>query len=120
MPNDGSTAETQNAIPSPLTPQNLMVEDPSVARELLPPTTNALTLADVIASIYQSYPMITRARLEAGVVAGEQRSANGWWDPKLETYSVNQPLGFYKNYRQSVGLARNLWWGGYLSSGYRI
>ena len=120
MPNDGSTAETQKAIPSPLTPQNLMVEDPSVARELLPPTANALTLADVIASIYQSYPMITRARLEAGVVAGEQRSANGWWDPKLETYSVNQPLGFYKNYRQSVGLARNLWWGGYLSSGYRI
>jgi Outer membrane efflux protein len=118
--NGNAPATSPVIIQGPLTPPNFVVENPGVARELLPPTSDALTLADVMASVYQSYPMITRARLESGVVAGEQQSANGWWDPKLESYSVNQPLGFYKNYRQSVGLSRNLWWGGYLSSGYRI
>ncbi len=91
-----------------------------VIRELLPPTTEALMPSDVLASVYQSYPLIQRARLESGVVAGEQRSAIGWWDPKAEAYTLSQPLGFYRNYRQGIGLSRNLWWGGYLSSGYRI
>ena len=91
-----------------------------VTRELLPPTTEALMPSDVLASVYQSYPLIRRAQLEGGVAAGEQRSANGWWDPKAEAYTLSQPLGFYRNYRQGIGLSRNLWWGGYLSSGYRI
>ncbi len=91
-----------------------------IARELLPPTSQALTLSDVMASVYQSFPLINSARLDAQVFGGEQRSAIGAWDPKLDAATVNQPLSYYKNYQHSVGLARNTWWGGYLSSGYRI
>ena len=81
---------------------------------------SSLTPADVVASVYRSYPLILSAQAEAGVASGKNQSAQGWWDPKLEGYSLNQPLGFYRNYRQGIGLARNLWWGGYLSTGYRL
>ncbi len=92
----------------------------SRAVPLLPPSSQSLTLSDVIASVYQSFPMIQQARLEGQIANGARQSAQGWWDPKLEGYSLSQPTGFYQNYRNGVGLSRNLWWGGYLSSGYRI
>lgn len=80
----------------------------------------SLTPADVLAAVCQAYPKIQAARAESQVADGTRQSAQGWWDPKVETYTLNQPLGFYRNYRQGIGLARNLWWGGYLSSGYRL
>lgn len=118
MPSDPAT-QPMPLAPVPQVPSPLIAQE-AIARELLPPTTDALTLADVYASLYQSYPTIQQARLQAQLTAGERQSATGWWDPKLEAYSLSQPLGFYRNYRQGIGLSRNLWWGGYLSSGYRI
>ena len=79
----------------------------------------ALTLADVIASTIQSFPVIEQARLQANVAAGELTSARGFYDHKLQAYSLAEPTGFYESHRSGVGLARQLWWGGYLSAGYR-
>jgi outer membrane protein TolC len=78
-----------------------------------------LTLADVVASTLQSFPQIEHARLQAGVAAGEATSARGFYDHKLQAYSLGEPTGNYENYRNGIGVARQLWWGGYLSAGYR-
>ncbi len=80
----------------------------------------ALTLADVMASVYRSFPLIQQARYENMIASGERQSALGAWDPTLQSWSLSQPLGFYQNYRNGVQLARRTWWGGYLASGYRI
>lgn len=45
---------------------------------------------------------------------------HGAFDTKLQGYSFAEPSGFYRNYRQGIGLARQTWWGGYVSAGYRI
>ncbi len=78
-----------------------------------------LTLADVVASTIQAFPQIEQARLQAGVAAGEATSAWGFYDHKLQGYSLGEPTGYYENYRSGIGVARQLWWGGYLSAGYR-
>ena len=79
-----------------------------------------LQLSDVIASTYRAFPLLEIARLQSGVVAGQQVSALGAYDTKLEYYSLNQPVGFYETYRNGIGFARQLWWGGYASAGYKI
>lgn len=79
-----------------------------------------LTLADVIASVARSFPVIEQARLQGGIASGEVLSANGFYDHKLQGYTLSDPTGVYRNYRQGIGLARQLWWGGYLSAGYRL
>ncbi len=79
-----------------------------------------LQLSDVIASTYRAFPLLEMARLQAGVTAGQQLSAVGAYDTKLEYYSLSQPVGFYETYRNGIGVARQLWWGGYTSAGYKI
>ncbi len=79
-----------------------------------------LQLSDVIASTYRAFPLLEIARLQSGVTAGQQISAMGAYDVKLEYYSLSQPVGFYETYRNGIGVARQLWWGGYASAGYRI
>ncbi|WP_233148669.1 TolC family protein [Rhodopirellula sp. MGV] len=79
-----------------------------------------LQLADVVASLYRSYPEIQQAREIASVATGERVSAYGAYDTKFQAESLSEPTGFYQNYRNSLGVARQLWWGGYLSTGYRI
>jgi outer membrane protein TolC len=79
-----------------------------------------LLLSDVIASLYRSYPEILQARQQTGIAAGELMSAYGSYDTKLQGYSLSEPLGFYENYRHGLGVARQTWWGGYASAGYRI
>lgn len=81
---------------------------------------SALTLADVIASLYRSYPEIAAARQQSRVAAGELTSAYGAYDTKAFAYSISEPMGFYKNYRNGLGVARQTWWGGYASAEYRI
>ncbi len=68
----------------------------------------------------RAYPVIEQARLQGGVAGGEVLSANGFYDHKLQGYTLSDPTGVYRNYRQGIGLARQLWWGGYLSAGYRL
>jgi len=79
-----------------------------------------LQLSDVIASTYRAFPLLEIARLQAGVAAGQQTSALGAYDVILEYYSLNQPVSFYETYRNGLGVARQLWWGGYASAGYRV
>jgi outer membrane protein TolC len=79
-----------------------------------------LSIADVIASLYQCYPEIQQAREEWRRANGELLSAWGAYDTKLKGYSLNEPTGFYENHRHAIGVARQTWWGGYLSAGYRI
>ena len=79
-----------------------------------------LSIADVIASLYQCYPEIQLARAEYQRTNGELLSTWGAFDTKLKGDSINEPTGFFENHRHSIGLARQTWWGGYLSAGYRI
>ena len=79
-----------------------------------------LSIADVIASLYQCYPEILRAREEYRRTNGELWSSWGAYDTKLKAYSLNEPTGYYENHRHGIGLARQTWWGGYLSAGYRL
>ena len=79
-----------------------------------------LQLSDVIVSTYRAFPLLEIARLQSGVAAGQQLSAVGAYDVKLEYYSLNTPVSFYETYRNGIGVARQLWWGGYASAGYRI
>ncbi len=84
------------------------------------PVASLLQLSDVIASVYSAYPSIEKARLERTLARGELVEAFGAYDTKLEGYSLNEPIGFYQNYRNGLGVARQTWWGGYLSAGYRL
>ena len=79
-----------------------------------------LTLADVVASLARAFPLIEQARLQRGVAGGDQLAANGFYDHKVQGYTLSDPTGVYRNYRHGIGVARQLWWGGYLSAGYRI
>ncbi len=79
-----------------------------------------LTLADVVASLYRSYPDIARARQETRIAGGELLSAYGSYDTKFLADSISEPTGFYRNYRNGLGVARQTWWGGYAAAGYRI
>ncbi|MFN3192553.1 MAG: TolC family protein [Aureliella sp.] len=83
-------------------------------------TAPPLSIADVVASTLQSFPAIQQARLQRDVASGEIVSAFGSYDTKLYGYSLNEPVGFYHNFRQGLGVARQTWWGGYVSAGYRI
>jgi outer membrane protein TolC len=79
-----------------------------------------LALADVVASLYRAYPQILATRRESQVAAGDLLAAYGSYDTKLEGYTLSEPTGFYENYRHGIGVARQTWWGGYVSAGYRI
>ncbi|MEM7476343.1 MAG: TolC family protein [Planctomycetota bacterium] len=81
---------------------------------------NTLTLVDVMASVLSSFPEIQRARLIGGEAQGDLVSAYGAFDTKIEGYTLSEPTGFYRNFRQGLGLSRRTWWGGYLAAGYRL
>jgi outer membrane protein TolC len=102
----------QSELPEPL----------RAAIEPLPEPENpsALTLSDVIASVYRSFPTLEAIRLQRDVASGNLTTSWGEFDTKILAETMNEPTGYYENYRHNLGLARNLWWGGYLSSGYRV
>ncbi len=79
-----------------------------------------LTVADVVASLYRSYPEIARARQQTNLAGGQLTEAYGAFDTKIFGDSLSEPTGFYRNYRNRIGVLRRTWWGGYVSAGYRI
>ncbi len=79
-----------------------------------------LKLSDVIASVYQAYPAVEQARLEQSRTEGMVLESWGAFDTKALGYGISEPTGFYRNNQQGLGLARQTWWGGYLSAGYRL
>ena len=82
--------------------------------------TEPIELEQVVDAIYQSYPLLRIAIAERAVAAGENVMAQGEFDLKLKGETVNQALGFYKNYRQGVGFDQPLYGGGGLFGGYKI
>ncbi len=124
---DTAEKETTANPESTANPKSTKKPDSASVREALPtPESDVLALgqllqlSDVIASTYRAFPLLEIARLQAGVTSGQQTSAMGAYDVKLEYYSLNQPVGFYETYRNGIGVARQLWWGGYASAGYRV
>lgn len=79
-----------------------------------------LKLTDVVASLYRSYPEILRAQQLLPMAGGQLLAAYGSYDTKFHAHSLSEPTGFYENYRSGLGVARQTWWGGYVSAGYRI
>jgi outer membrane protein TolC len=109
---DPTFEELQSRLPESL---RQAIEEPSP--EMNP---TALTLSDVIASVYRAYPTIEAVRLQRQVAAGDLQTSWGEFDTKILAETMSEPTGFYENYRNGIGVARNTWWGGYLATGYRI
>ena len=78
-----------------------------------------LLLDDVIGSVIASYPLLQAAMFGRNIAHGDLLAANGEFDLKLKADTLNMPLGFYENYRQSVGAEQPLFSGGSVFAGYR-
>lgn len=127
-----STAESENSPNADgATDTSTREAGPAIARpaeEPLPPAPAAivtapnggLTLNEVISSVYQSYPELEGALYSRNIASGEQLAASGAFDLKLKAASENGPTGFYRSYRQSIGLIQPLYSGGEFFAGYRI
>lgn len=81
---------------------------------------DALTLDDVIGSVYRTYPLLEAAIFSRNIALGEHVEAQGHFDTQLMAASQNEPMGFYQNYRQSVSLVQPMFSGGEFFTGYRI
>ena len=81
---------------------------------------NPLHLETVISSVHSHFPLIRQAIANRRIASGEALSASGAFDHKLNAFSESQPLGFYENYRQEIGLKRATMWGGQTFAGYRV
>lgn len=91
-----------------------------ISAEVSDSSLSQLNLADVIASLYSYFPTIQQAKLERSRASGQLLSCYGAYDTKLQGYSLSEPTGYYRNYRQGIGFARQTWWGSYISAGYRM
>jgi outer membrane protein TolC len=78
-----------------------------------------LDLQTVLDSVYTTYPLLESAILERVVKQGAQVAALGEFDLKLKAESTSAPIGFYRNYRNSMGFEQPLWTGGSFEAGYR-
>lgn len=112
------TADTQidpferEAGPAPLVPPFVDGESE--------PRNRGIPLELVIDSVYRAYPLLEAALYTRNIAQGDHLSAYGAFDLKLFAASENEPLGYYDNYRQSVGIEQPLLSGGQFFSGYRI
>lgn len=79
-----------------------------------------LSLDDVINSVYRSYPLLESAVYSRNIASGERITAAGEFDTKFKAATENGPTGFYRNFRQSIGLVKPLVNGGEVFAGYRI
>ncbi len=85
-----------------------------------PTTRSPLLLSDVLRSVETGYPLIQAALEEIEAAQGKVVASWGQFDTVLGGASLNQPLGFYQNYRQTLGVSQPLWGGGRVLGGYRI
>ena len=79
-----------------------------------------LQLDSVIASVVASYPLLQSAMFGRNIAQGDLLAANGEFDLKLKADTLNMPVGFYENYRQSVSAEQPLYGGGSVFGGHRI
>ena len=93
-------------------------EDPVASIENPPVST--LQLNAVVSSVYANFPLLEAARFRRNVANGEILSANGNFDTKLKAATENGPVGYYQNYRQTLGVTQPLYGGAEVFGGYRI
>lgn len=103
---ESGAAESPPPVPAP-------AEVPDEGRPVI-------VLDHVIDSIYASFPLLRVALYERNIAQGEHITAQGEFDTKLKADSANAPLGFYQNYRQTLGVEQPLFGGGNVYGGYRI
>lgn len=94
-----------------------------ITLESSPPATATavpLQLDEVIQSVLVSYPLLQSAFAGREIAEGELLAASGEFDLKLKADTINMPLGFYDNYRHSIGAEQPLFSGGSVFGGYRL
>lgn len=104
--------------------EELLRLPPAVAAEAIPQpegtsTVAPLVLEEVVVSVRNHFPLIQQAAAGRAIASGEILSAQGAFDHKLEGFSESQPLDFYENYRQELGVKRETYWGGQTFAKYR-
>lgn len=114
------TIHDQNVEPASL--QSPVVDGYVDIEELPTPSQeeNALQLDDVVDSIYATFPLLQIAYREREVAAGRQLAARGKFDTNLNVGAIEEPMGFYKNYRQGIEAKQKTWGGAEVFGGYRI
>lgn len=67
------------------------------------------------------FPLLIAAAAEQQIANGKALAAQGAFDLQAKASTINQPLGFYQNYRSGAMLNQPLYdSGGYLYGGYRL
>ncbi len=109
-------------LPETLPPpeEDLLLLPPVVQPEVIASPPGKLSLDEVVNSVRNHFPLIQLVAAGRTIASGETLSASGAFDHKLEAGSVSQPLDFYENYRNEVGVKRDTLWGGQTFAGYRI
>ncbi len=79
-----------------------------------------LQLHNVIASVQESYPLLRSALLERQIADGKQLSAWGAFDLEVKAFGIAAPEGYYRTYRNGIGLSQPVFAGGYVYGGYKI
>ncbi|QDV52607.1 TolC family protein [Gimesia fumaroli] len=93
---------------------------PPLPDENFAPSRTGLALEEVIDSVYQSYPLLDAALYSREVAAGDRLQTLGEFDRKFKAATENGPMGYYKTYRQHIGLVKPLYQGGEVFAGYKI
>jgi hypothetical protein len=122
----GAAAEqaADPVLPPPPIGTDRRVTDPEGTQpieELPAPTeTQLLDLETVLISATESFPSVREAAQLRAEALGESQRALGEFDDRLEAFTINQPMGFYQNYRHGISWSRPLENGGVAYTGYRI
>lgn len=112
-----------DAAPARLPPEAVTPDDsPLPAEELEAPVPAAtVTLEEVLDSVQNHFPLLIAAAAEQQIANGKALAAQGAFDLQAKASTINQPLGFYQNYRSGAMLNQPLYdSGGYLYGGYRL
>lgn len=90
--------------------------------ELTTPLPSAtISLDDVLTSVQNHFPLLIAAAAEQQVADGKALAARGAFDLQAKASTINQPVGFYQNYRAGAMLNQPLYdSGGYLYGGYKL
>lgn len=110
----------EGAEQAPLPLLGAPLDAPREQDDAQPQQQQGLLLDEVISSVYGSYPLLEAAFYSRNIVAGQQLSAQGEFDLRVHGASENEVLGFYQNYRQSLGVIQPTYMGGEVFAGYRV
>jgi len=116
---EGSAALDKLPLPEPL-PLPLPEPRTEAGDVALEKEEELVFFDDVLISVTETFPAIREAALIRNLALGNQTSALGEFDDKLQAHTINQPLGFYENYRHGAGWKKPLLLGGEAYVDYRM